>query len=180
MFFRLARVAPRWFPVDGAAQYMPEPQVTLCYILQAGRLLLMRKKRGVGAGKINGPGGKVDPPETPLAAAVRETQEEIGVTPLDPELRGELRFHFRGGPSWHCLIYLARDFTGEPRETAEAIPQWFPLDALPFPEMWADDRHWLPLLLAGKRFRGEVEVDGEDSVGHRIEVLAEDAVGRRT
>jgi 8-oxo-dGTP diphosphatase len=152
---------------------MHEQQVTLCYILQQGRALFIRKKRGIGAGKINGPGGKVDPGETPLAAAVRETQEEIGVTPLHPELRGELRFRFKGGPTLHCLIYLAHDFSGELCETAEAAPLWFPIDALPYEEMWADDRHWLPLLLAGKRFRGAVEVEGDHAVRQYIEVLDE-------
>jgi 8-oxo-dGTP diphosphatase len=121
----------------------------------------MRKLRGIGAGKINGPGGKVEPGETPLAAAIRETQEEVGVTPIAPELRGELDFYFRGGPTFHCLVYLAHDFAGVPARTAEAEPLWFAADALPYGEMWADDQHWLPLLLAGERFSGSVEVDGE-------------------
>ncbi len=150
---------------------MTEQQATLCYIVKDGRVLLIRKKRGIGAGKINGPGGKVDPGETPLAAAVRETLEEVGVTALNPDLRGELRFHFADDLVVHCLVYLARDFTGEPRDTAEAIPLWYPADALPFDEMWEDDRHWLPLLLAGKRFQGTVNVEGEQAVNQRIEVL---------
>ena len=129
-----------------------EQQATLCYILKNDEVLLIRKKRGIGAGKINGPGGKVDPGETPLDAAVRETREEVGVTPLNLELRGELRFHFAGGPIVHCLIYVSREFDGELCETAEAIPGWYPVGQLPYREMWADDQHWLPLLLAGKRF----------------------------
>ncbi len=144
-------------------------QVTLCFIAHERRVLLMRKLRGIGAGKINGPGGKVEPGETPLHAAIRETQEEVGVTPLAPELRGELFFYFRGGPTLQCLVYLACDFEGEPVRTAEAEPLWFPQAALPYNEMWADDRHWLPLLLAGDRFRGSVEVEGEQVVSHHIE-----------
>ena len=42
---------------------------------------------GLGAGKINAPGGKLEAGETALAAAIRETQEEIGVTPLALEDR---------------------------------------------------------------------------------------------
>lgn len=150
---------------------MTEQLVTLCFIVRDGQVLLIRKKRGIGAGKINGPGGKVDPGETPLAAAVRETEEEIGVTPLDPRLRGDLRLRFRNGLRLRCLIYLAGDCTGEPGETPEAIPRWFPASELPYAEMWEDDRHWLPLLLAGQRFRGTVDVDGEHAVGQRIDVL---------
>ncbi len=143
-------------------------QVTLCFIVAGGRVLLMRKLRGIGAGKINGPGGKVDAGETPLAGAIRETREEIGVTPLAPDLRGELYFHFRGGPVWHCLVFVAHAFEGTPVRTEEAEPLWFPADALPYDEMWADDRHWLPLLLAGDHFRGTVEVEGETVISHDI------------
>ena len=152
-----------------------EQQATLCYLLRNDEVLLIRKKRGIGAGKINGPGGKVAPGETPLAAAVRETREEVGVTPLNLDLRGELWFHFSGGPTVHCLVYTARDFSGELCETDEAIPLWFPVKELPYEEMWADDRHWLPLLLAGKRFRGSVNVEGEEALDQQIEVLEEEA-----
>ena len=150
---------------------MTEQLVTLCFIVRDGRVLLIRKKRGIGAGKINGPGGKVDPGETPLAAAVRETQEEIGVTPVNPQLRGDLRFHFRDGLRLRCLVYLAGEFRGEPCETPEAIPRWFLLAAIPYAEMWEDDQHWLPLLFNGASFRGTVEVDGEAVTGHQIEAV---------
>ncbi len=145
---------------------MAEQLATLCYILSDGQLLLIRKKRGIGAGKINGPGGKVDPGEVPLAAAIREVQEEIGVTPLDPVLHGKVRFRFADGLVLHCMIYLAHRFEGEPCETEEAVPLWFPVDALPYQEMWEDDRHWLPWLLARQHFTGTVEVDGDNVTRH--------------
>ena len=144
---------------------MPEQLVTLCFIVQDGRVLLMRKKRGIGAGKINAPGGKVDPEEAPLAAAIRETEEEICVTPVDPQLRGQLWFYFKDGPTLRCLVYLAGAFHGEPRETHEALP---------YDEMWEDDRLWLPMLLAGQRFEGEVSVDGEQITAENIRVIEND------
>ena len=140
---------------------MSHAQATLCYIVKEGRVLLIHKKRGIGAGKINGPGGKVDPGETPLAAAIRETQEETGVTPLHPRLHGELWFRFSPETVLHCYVYRAEDCSGTPGETDEARPEWFDTAALPFDQMWEDDRHWLPLLLEGKRFAGTVEVLGE-------------------
>ena len=149
---------------------MAEQLATLCYILHDGQLLLIRKKRGIGAGKINGPGGKVDPGEAPLAAAIREVQDEIGVTPLDPSLHGELRFHFSDGLVLHCMIYLAHHFDGVPSESEEAVPLWFPVDALPYDEMWEDDRHWLPLLLAKRFFTGTVEVDGSTVTSHCVQI----------
>ena len=150
---------------------MSEQLVTLCFIVQGGRVLLMRKKRGIGAGKINAPGGKVDPGEAPLAAAIRETEEEICVTPVQPALRGQLWFHFAGGPTLRCLVYLAETFHGEPQETAEAVPCWHPVDALPYDEMWEDDRLWLPMLLAGERFEGDVQVVGERATSQNIRII---------
>lgn len=124
-------------------------------------MLLIRKKRGLGAGKINGPGGKLEPGETALQSAIREVQEEIGVTPLQLEERGELHFHFMDGYRLHCVVFVARDFTGELIETDEALPMWFENGAIPFEEMWADDQHWLPGILAGRRFRAWFVFDGE-------------------
>ena len=141
--------------------WQPPERVNLCFIIKDGRVLLIRKKRGLGAGKINGPGGKLEAGETALAAAIRETQEEIGVTPLEVEERGVLHFQFVGGYSLHCAVFLARDFSGEPVETAEAIPLWFATDAIPYDEMWADDRHWLPRMLAGERFEAWFKFDGD-------------------
>lgn len=76
-------------------------------------------------------------------------------------------------------MFLAGAFTGTPTETDEAIPMWFPLDALPFHEMWDDDHTWLPLLLAGKLFHGVVTVaeDNETTVTrdiHEVDSLPDD------
>ena len=66
--------------------WQPGVRATLMFIIDEAKreVLLIRKKRGLGAGKINGPGGKIDPGETSLECAVRETQEELGVTALNP------------------------------------------------------------------------------------------------
>ncbi|HEY5036239.1 MAG TPA: NUDIX domain-containing protein, partial [Chthoniobacterales bacterium] len=53
--------------------WQPQQRANLCFIVRGDEVLLIRKKRGFGAGKINGPGGKVEPGETALGAALRET-----------------------------------------------------------------------------------------------------------
>jgi len=150
--------------------WQPRQRANLCFILRDGQILLIRKKRGLGAGKINAPGGKIDPGETALDAAVRETFEELGIRPLGAEQRGELHFQFRDGYSLHCTVFLAFDFAGEPRETAEALPLWTPLDKIPYDEMWPDDRHWLPLLISGVHFAGYFEFDGEELITRKVVV----------
>ena len=153
------------------AHWSPRERANLCFIVKGERVLLIRKKRGFGAGKINAPGGKIEPGETALASAIRETLEEVGVTPMAPQKRGELFFQFADGYSLHCTVFLAADCEGEPMETEEAAPFWTALDAIPFHEMWADDAYWLPLLFAGESFRGYFTFDGEVLLSRDIKRL---------
>jgi 8-oxo-dGTP diphosphatase len=134
---------------------------TLMFIVKDGRILLIVKKRGLGAGKINGPGGKIDPGETPLEAVIRETQEELLITPYGSRKIGELWFAMSDYPDILCHVYRADDHDGTPTETDEAIPLWTALDAIPYQRMWEDDRHWLPLLLTDTCFHGRFAFEGE-------------------
>ena len=144
---------------------------TLLFVVQNGEILLIRKLRGLGAGKINGPGGRLDDGETPLEAAVREVEEELLITPLDPVERGQLRFQFVDGYSLHGFVFHATEFRGVPQATDEAIPLWTPLERIPYDEMWADDRYWLPLFLEDTPFDGRFIFDGDDMLDYEIETV---------
>jgi 8-oxo-dGTP diphosphatase len=143
-------------------------------VIRDGRILLIRKKRGLGAGKINGPGGRIGPGETPLECAIREVREELCVTPVGVRCCGELSFQFLDGLSLHGYVFTASDCEGEPRETEEATPLWTPIGKIPYDEMWADDRLWVPLMLAGTRFEGRFLFDGDRMLGHQIERRSEE------
>jgi 8-oxo-dGTP diphosphatase len=153
----------RWIACDPA---------TLVFVIRADHMLLIHKKRGLGAGKINAPGGRLEPGETLLRCAVREVEEELRTTPLQLQWAGENRFQFANGYSIHVQIFRAADCDREPQETAEAIPLWVPLDAIPYDKMWADDRLWIPLLVERQRFAGRFIFDGDTMLDHAIEVLA--------
>lgn len=146
-------------------------RATLLFVFHGGQVLLIRKKRGLGAGKINGPGGKIDPGESPMQCAIRETEEELGVHGLDPQEIGLLRFQFADGLGLLCHVFRADAFTGDPVETDEAIPLWTPVDAIPFDEMWADDRLWFHHLTARRKFVGNFEFDDDTMLS--AEVIAE-------
>ena len=79
-----------------------------------------------------------------------------------------LHFQFADGYSLECAVFIANDLAGEPVETVEAAPFWVSVEAIPFDEMWADDRHWLPQVLAGKRFRGWFEFDGDTMLSREV------------
>jgi 8-oxo-dGTP diphosphatase len=139
------------------------------FVVRDGMILLIEKKRGIGAGKVNGPGGKIDPGETPLEAVIRETQEELCVTPVSPRKVGELWFSMSDVPDIHCHVYLADDCVGEAQETDEAVPLWTPLGEIPYHRMWEDDRHWLPAILEGRTFLGRFVFDGERMLWKSLE-----------
>jgi len=136
-------------------------RASLCFVQREGEVLMIRKKRGLGAGKINGPGGRLEEDETAIRAAIRETEEEVGVTPLNLSHRGELHFQFVDGLALHCAVFLAEGCLGDPIETEEAIPYWMKPADIPYHDMWADDFYWLPGMLEGKSFKGYFHFDDD-------------------
>ena len=161
---------PRTAAAEAWQRWVPHDRATLVFVIHAGQILLIRKKRGLGAGKINGPGGKLDPGETFRSCAIREVEEELCVTPLALEERGALSFQFLDGYGLEVRVFTASGCLGEARETPEAIPLWTPISRLPYDEMWADDRIWLPHLLEGKQIRGRFIYDGDIMLDHAVEI----------
>ncbi|KAI8048055.1 NUDIX hydrolase domain-like protein [Gilbertella persicaria] len=119
------------------------------------KILLGMKKRGFGAGKFNGFGGKVEKGETIEQGAKRELMEECEIEAIDLEQKGLLAFTFENDPvALETHIFITRSFLGEPKETEEMKPQWFSFQDIPFDQMWTDDRYWFPFLLDNKTFAG--------------------------
>ena len=142
---------------------------TLCFCLRGDQVLLAMKKRGFGAGKWNGYGGKVLEKETPRAAAIRELEEESGLVVGEEILEqvGLVKFYFDGNQLFECHVFLVREWQGEPLESDEMKPHWFPVSQLPFEKMWVADSKWVPLVLAGRKLEAEVifNTDGSEVKG---------------
>ncbi|HOD99809.1 MAG TPA: 8-oxo-dGTP diphosphatase [Kiritimatiellia bacterium] len=152
------------------AQWRPRETATLMFIRMDGMVLLIRKLQGMGAGLINAPGGRVDPGETPRQGAIREAQEELKVTPYEPTEAGVLDFEFTNGYSLRCHVFTAATYDGIPTETPEAIPLWIDEREMPYNQMWADDRVWMPLVLANRKFHGRFLFEDEQMLGCEIDV----------
>ena len=148
--------------------WQPDERAVLCFIRRGDELLLIEKKSGLGAGKINAPGGRIEPDESAMDAAIRECIEEIGVTPSDIEKRVDLKFVFTNGYSLEGSAFFAASFTGEPISSPEADPFWCKISELPYERMWDDDAVWLPLALEGKRIDARFIFDGERMSSKRV------------
>lgn len=131
-------------------RWKPDEEAVLTFIRMRGQVLLIVKKRGLGAGKINAPGGRIQPGETALHAAIRETEEEVGLTPLHLHANGILRFAFTDGYNLMCHVFTAPSYLGKMRETDEATPFWCKEREIPYGKMWKDDQYWLPHVLKGE------------------------------
>ena len=154
-------------PIDWE-HWEPKETAVLTFIRCGGNLLLIEKKRGLGAGKINAPGGRLEIGETPEMAAVRETREEVGLTPTGLRPAGLLEFAFMDGYSLRCHVFTADGFEGTMAETDEAAPFWCAETEIPYDRMWADDQLWVPLMLDGQAFTGQFIFDGDRMTWHRI------------
>jgi 8-oxo-dGTP diphosphatase len=159
-----SRFAWRW------RGWQPREVAVLCFVRRGHEILLIRKRRGLGAGKVNGPGGRVEPGETPAQAAVRETAEEVCVRPDEVRSAGVLFFAFADGYSLRCHVFTGSADGQTPQTTDEAIPFWVRAAAIPYDEMWADDRVWFPAMLAGKPFAGWFAFEGDRLLWHRLKV----------
>ncbi|WP_232792498.1 8-oxo-dGTP diphosphatase [Actinacidiphila yeochonensis] len=144
---------------------MERPQTCLCFVVRTGadgrdEVLLGRKKRGLGAGKVVGLGGHVEPGEGAAQAAARELAEESGLRVDPAALRpvAVVDWVFPARPAWDMWVtaFTVRDVPGEPAETDEIEPAWFPVDAPPLDAMWDDARYWLPQVLAGRFLRARI------------------------
>jgi 8-oxo-dGTP diphosphatase len=55
-------------------------QATLVFLIKGDQVLLIHKKTGLGQGKVNAPGGKLEKNECFLECAHRELKEEVNLT----------------------------------------------------------------------------------------------------
>lgn len=143
-----------------------EERCTLCYVVdrEKGKILLIEKKRGMGTGYLNGPGGHIELEETSTEAAIRETKEETGLDVTDLRNMGTLRFQFKEGTSMVGYIFYTESFFGELKECEEARPDWYDLDSLDYSRMWEDDRLWLEAMLSGKHIEGFFIFDNDNNM----------------
>jgi 8-oxo-dGTP diphosphatase / 2-hydroxy-dATP diphosphatase len=139
--------------------------LTLALAIRGNKLLLGMKKRGFGAGRWNGFGGKLEGNETITNGAKREIFEECNIKADKIEKRGIITFVFENDPKkLEVHIYIIKKFSGEPIETEEMKPLWFDKTKLPFEQMWPDDFLWMPYFLTRKKFKGIVYFKDQNTI----------------
>ncbi len=139
---------------------------TVTYPINGDSILLGRKMNKVGAGMLNGFGGKPEEGDISiLHTAARELYEETGygvaVHLLDLKVFARIKFYFHNSeePEWEVVFFLAPTFKGEAKETKEmSDPTWYKiadLEAL-YADMLPADKEILTRILRGEKFVGHV------------------------
>jgi 8-oxo-dGTP diphosphatase len=146
-------------------------EATICHVIRGRRLLLKKASRGFSVGKWNAPGGKSEPGEKPEECARREVLEETGLRVSGLFYHGALTFVMDGGKTLHTRAHLfsTTKATGRARSSDEGPVRWFPLDGLPWSEMWEDDQLWIPLMLRGVKFDATFTFD---AANHHVTAFA--------
>lgn len=94
---------------------------------EAGQFLILEKRAlslRSQPGDISLPGGRIEEGESPAEAALRETCEELGVTPVDLELIGPMDYYVT---HWGAIIHpfvaktTRQDFRPNPAEVDQII-----------------------------------------------------------
>jgi len=154
---------------------MTEKNCTLLFLIKDSQVLLAMKKRGFGANRYNGVGGKIDPGESIEQALVRECQEEIGVTPLAYRKVAEHDFvqpHSDRPWRMYVHVYICDSWHDEPVESEEMTPEWFDIVDIPYAQMWQDDKLWLPQILSGDTVFGEFTFTEDDAMlTHNVQIV---------
>ena len=163
-------MADQTFSSNRWINFVPTEHAVILFAMTDDDILLIHKKRGLGHGKINGPGGRVEAGETPYEAAIRETQEEVGLTTENLTEQALLRFIFTNGYSLEVAVFTTRSYSGQIIETDEADPFWCRQTEIPYDRMWEDDRVWLPEVLAGRYVSGHFYFDEDTMLESSVSV----------
>ncbi len=108
----------------------------LCILRSEAGLLLLRRSKEPNLGKYVPIGGHLEPFETPRAAAIREVEEEAGISIEEPRLIGILTETSPTNYNWIVYIYTADITAIPPIECVEGTLEWVAperLDAIPIP-----------------------------------------------
>jgi 8-oxo-dGTP pyrophosphatase MutT (NUDIX family) len=145
-------------------------QATLCFPIKGDKVLLAEKQRKIGAGFLNGFGGRAEAEDGSIYDTnTREIEEEIGIIIKTAKKMGEIAFH---NPSdedelkkMRVHIFTTTEWDGEPSETDEMKKiAWYKISSLDYDKFLSADRLFIPQILAGKCVKGLIEYNDDWSV----------------
>jgi 8-oxo-dGTP pyrophosphatase MutT (NUDIX family) len=151
--FAAVRAAVEEFAPNPASQQPPasaQPSAVLVGLFDSSvgpQVLLTRRSESLSShrGQVAFPGGRLEPGETSLQAALRETHEEIGIDVTSATVLGELAAHRTISSSSHIVPHVV-DLGAPPNvfQLSDEVERAFtvPLVDLVRPDTFAQE-HWV-------------------------------------
>ena len=111
--------------LNAGKSYTVIPRV-LVFLTRGDEVLLLRgaPDKKLWAGKYNGLGGHIEPGETPHQAAIREVEEEAGLTLAALTLRAVVHVTLNFAPGVLFFVFTGAAPPGELRASTEGAPVW--------------------------------------------------------
>ena len=140
-------------------------KAVLIYPIKNNKILLGLKQQKVSAGLFSGYGGKQKKEETMTATALREFFEETGKRTIcsakdfEPVaiINFSLNYSDKESFSMRVFCYTLSYFLGELKDNDEMKNHtWFSFDKIPYKKMLPDYQVFLPKILRGEKFIGEI------------------------
>ncbi|KAG9006911.1 hypothetical protein FRB90_009659 [Tulasnella sp. 427] len=165
----------RWLPYAGKAIFSNVVPVDE----REGKILLAFRVNGFGRNKYNPFSGPIQPGSNPVKAANRDLQAQCGLQAVDISKLGKLIVVLEGNSiALDIDVFRATSWRGEAVDTVEVRPRWFSsatalssgspkLSAVPWDQMFEDNKFWIPLLTEGKFFIGRIDF-GAPSPGEDV------------
>lgn len=147
---------------------------TICVLKNGDHFLLLKRAKEPNKGLYTPLGGKLDPFETPLNAAIRETWEESGIKVNNMEFRGILTETSPVDYNWISYVYLAEIEKQVTTESDEGSLEWMHMDDLlkiPTPKT---DLFIYKSLIAGSKFIFNAEYNEDLEIQLMINELTEE------
>lgn len=144
----------------------------LVIVENKNNVLMVKNKRGINKGFYNLPGGKINIDETNIDGAIREVEEETGITPKNLKSLGKIEFY---PTNMEVFIYHANEFSGKLKknngEENEAF--WIDKNNIPYNLMRSTDLIWLKPLLKNKNYINKRLYFNDDMSLNKIEDIYE-------
>lgn len=147
---------------------------TLVYVVQGDEVLMIhrnQRENDLHFGKYNGLGGKFEEGESPRACAIRELQEESGLTATELTLKGQILFpkFDKLKRDWLVFVYRVEKFQGDLiRLNHEGELVWKKQNELLSLNLWEGDKLFLPYVFKSGSFEGTIQYLEGKVIDHEI------------
>ncbi|MGB3587116.1 MAG: NUDIX domain-containing protein [Tunicatimonas sp.] len=148
----------------------------LCVLKHQQELLLLKRLKEPNRNLYTPVGGKLDPYESPLPAAIRETREETGIEVPTMKYCGTLVESSPTKYNWINFVYVADIERVPPPDCNEGELRWISLEEMPSVPTPKTDWFIYQYILQNRTFAFHADFDDQIKLIRMTDVLTEEVI----